>query len=285
MASLTADQIEDIEQRLRSGAYRDDPRAVFTPLRESAPVYFSKAWQAWLITRHADVEQALRDTETFTSTGRLEKLLEPLDPKLREAVAPLIGHFSAGLQHSDPPEHTRIHGLVNRALAPAVVNRMRDVIQSFVDGLLDPLLASGRMDLVRDFAEPLPVQVLGHVLGFTREECERFRHWDDDQVAVLGSRSGRPELVPQARRSVDSMVGWLRQVTEVRRANPRDDLFSKLVAGLDAGTLRNEPELHGTYNAVLIGGHETTTGLISSAIMLLVRHPDQLERLRADSSL
>lgn len=285
MNELRAEQTASIEQKLASGAYRQDPYPLYRLLRERAPVYFSPAWNAWLITRHADVEAVLRNHESFSASGRLEKLIEPLPPKLRKTVQNLIGNFSAGLQATDPPDHTRIHRLVSRAFTPTVVNNMREPIQSFVDALLESVLARGRMDLVADFALTLPVLVLGHVLGFSREECEQFRQWDNDFLAVTGSRAGRPEAVDRARRSVEEQVTWLKEVTERRRRDPHNDLFSALVDGLDSGQIRDLPELHGTYLAILIGGHETTTGLISSAMFMLLRHRDQLGQLQDDLSL
>jgi len=179
---------------------------------------------------------------------------------MHHRIDPVIEQLSAGLQHSDPPEHTRIHKRVNRSLAPTVVNRMQDQIQSFVDALLAPVLRTGRIDLIHDFAEPLPVRVLGHVLGFTPEECEQFRRWDDDFVAVTGTRSGTPEAIEQARRSADAQIAWLEKVTARRRNEPRDDLFGALVQGLDAGHLQNLPELQGTYLSTLIGGTRRPRG-------------------------
>jgi len=138
---------------------------------------------------------------------------------------------------------------------------------------------------VEDFAEPLPVRVLGDLLGFTTEECEQFRRWDDDHVALFGNRAGQPEIVERAQRSLNEQIAWLERVADRRRREPRDDLFGTLLDGLDSGALRDLPELLGSYLAILIGGHETTTGLISSAVMLLDRHPKQLGRLRADLSI
>ena len=285
MRELSTDQAQYIERMLGTGEYRQDPYPIYRHLRRHEPVRFSRAWNAWLITRYTDVEGVLRNSEAFSSSGRLAKLIEPLPREQRKTVQNLIGSFSAGLQHTDPPDHTRIHGLVSRAFTPAFVNNMRQKIQSFVDALLEPVLAQGRMDLVKDFALPLPVLVLGHLLGFSRDECEQFRKWDNDVVALVGSRAGRTDVVERAQRSIDEQVAWLGEVTERRRREPREDLFGALVAGLDSGHIRSLAELHGTYLAILIGGHETTTGLISSAMLLMLRHTDQLRKLRGNLSL
>lgn len=283
--ALTAPQIEKVETSLKTGSYRTDPYPTYRTLRTEAPVYHSPAWNGWVVTRHADVETVLNHPEQFTAVGRLSKSIEHLDQEVLRQIEPSVAQFAAGLQHTDPPDHTRIHKLVNRALTPTVVNRMADQIQAFADELLAPVLPTGQCDLIQDFAEPLPIRVLGHLFGFTAEECERFRRWDDDFVALLGSRSGCPNAVGQARDSVAAQSAWLAEVTQRRRREPRDDLFGMLVQGLDSGQLLNAAELHGTYVAILIGGHETTTGLISSAMMWLARHPDQRDRLRKDPAL
>ena len=278
-SNLTAAEAQQIEPSLKSGDYRKDPYKIYATLRQKAPVYFSEAWNGWIVSRYGDVEQVLRQVDRFSNEGRLSKLIEPLPEEARQHAEPIVSNFNAGIQHSDPPAHTLARNLCNRAFTPGIVNAMEGRIQELVDELIDPVMKEGEIDLVADFALKLPASVLGHILGFSLQECERFRKWDDDHVALVSSRTARPDLAERANQSAKEQVAWLGEVTAKRRAHPGDDVFSTLVAGLDNGELRDMRDLQGTYLAILVGGHETTTGLISSAIRLLLERPEQMEQL------
>ena len=277
--------LDHIEESLASGRYRQDPYPLYAKLRERAPIYWSEAWNAWLITRHEDVKGILLDPVRFSNERRLEHMLDPLPEEARRQAKPVIERYQGGIQHSDPPHHTRISKLIIKAFTPKVVEGMHNLIQGCIDDLLDGVIDRGRMDVVGEFAMILPAKVIGHVLGFTQEECERFRHWDDAIVALTSCRTSRPDLVENARAAAEEQAAWMADVAERRRQCPGEDLFSILVQGLDQGVLRDWRDLTGSYLAILIGGHETTTGLISSALNLLLRNPDQLQMLQEKPDL
>ena len=277
---MIGSDLKQIDDLLARGEYHDDPYPIWETLRVADPVHWCDPWDAWLVMRHGDVETMLSDHERFSNVGRLPKSLESLSADQREVVAPLLEHFDGGLQHSDPPDHSRIRGPISKAFGPATARGLRDRVQEIVDQLLAQVIGSGGMDVVADLAQPLPAMVLGEALGVAPEECERFQEWDHDIATFLGTRTEKAHLSARARRSAEDQVVWLKEVTERRRRNPGPDMFTTLTKCSDAGVIRDQAELHGTYLAVLIGGHETTTGLISNGLLSLLRNPDQLALLR-----
>ena len=277
--------LKQIDDMLASGAYRDDPYPLFKTLREADPVHWCGPWNAWLVTRHSDVETALGDPVRFSNVGRLPKTLETLPEKHRQVATTLLEQFDGGLQHVDPPDHTRIREPISGAFGPAKARALRGRVQEMVDQLLDRVIERGAMDVVAELAAPLPLMVLGVALDLAPEECEQFGQWDDDIAAFLASRTERAHLVARARDSANNMVKWLKEVTERRRRHPGPDLITTLTKCADAGSIRGHAELYGTYLAVLMGAHETAIGLISSGLLSLLRNPDQLELLRKDPAL
>jgi cytochrome P450 len=182
----------------------------------------------------------------------------------------------------DPPEHTRLRRLVSKAFTPRSVQKMRPRIQEIVNELLERIDGRGEFDLVSDLAWPLPVIVIAEMLGIPREDRERFKRWSDAMVATLG---GDYSALDEARRSNEELVEYVSRVIAERRQEPREDLISRLVAAEERGQTLTEDEMLGTVALLLVAGNETTTHLISNGMLVLLRNPDQLARLRDDPSL
>jgi pimeloyl-[acyl-carrier protein] synthase len=254
-----------------------DPYPMYHRLRTEDPVHHS-ALGFWVLTRYEDVVTALRD------------------PRLaKEAIAPFVAaRFGAPLPamglsmlDRDPPDHTRLRGLVSKAFTPRVVEGLRPRIQEIVDGLLAGVAARGSMDLIEEFAYPIPVAVICEMLGVPIEDHERFKGWSIDIARGLDLIWLGPDS-DVGRRSVaarQALAEYFRGLIAQRRAAPRNDLLSGLIAAEEAGDKLNEMELLATCILLLIAGHETTVNLIGNGMLALLRHRDQLERLQRDPGL
>jgi cytochrome P450 len=184
----------------------------------------------------------------------------------------------------DPPDHTRIRGLFTKAFTPRVVEGMRPRIQRLADGMIDAFVGDGRTDLMPNFAFPLPIVVIAEMLGVPGEDHERIRQWSE---ALLPSLT--PALSADAARAVNVAAvefrEYFRGQARLRRAEPRDDLLSGMVAAMEQGDRLDEDELIATCILLAFAGHATTVQLIANAVTLLLNNPGQLERLRANPAL
>ena len=175
-----------------------------------------------------------------------------------------------------------MRALVNKAFTPRIVDGMRPRVQAIVDGLLDAVQDAGRMDLIRDFAYPLPAIVIAEMLGVPPDDRNQFKQWSDEIVGI--HTSGRPDvdLIERGARAIRETKAWLRELAAERRREPQEDLLTGLVMAEEHDRVLNETELLSTCVTVLTAGHETTTGLIGNGMLALQRHPDQLQLLKDD---
>ena len=274
-----------IDQLLVSPAILSDPYPIYHQLRAEDPVHWSDVWGCWVLTRYADVIAVLRDYRRFTNVGRIASFLDQLPANVRAQIRPLYDNFTVGMPNTDPPEHTRVRGLVNSAFTARVVDGMRPRVQEIVDGLLDQAESGGAMEVIGSFAYPLPAIVIAEMLGVPAEDRDRFKAWSDDIVAFHGT--GRPhiETIMKSTAALLETKAWLLRLIEARRKQPEDDLISALVAAEERGEMLSETELVATCITLLTAGHETTTGLIGNGLLALLRHPDQLRKLRENPAL
>ncbi len=240
--------------------------------------------------RHAEVVQWLRDPRLIRRAGELPELQAVRDQQLwqppeRDTFGFVANRF---MLFQDPPDHTRLRGLANRAFTPRVVAERREEIQGIARDLVAALRdeQDGEGDLIGALAYPLPVLVIAGVLGVPGEDMHRFRDW----AAALGAAIDLPmeELAAFTARVDDStreMSAYLRHIVEQRRDDPRNDLISRLIAARDEEGRLTDDELIATVILLMIAGHETTVNLIANGMLGLMRHRDQWERLVADPSL
>jgi cytochrome P450 len=276
----------DLDAKLLSPDYIESPYPTYDLLRTQHPVYWSEKWSAWLITRYHDVKLVLNDHRRFSNRNRYTLYMAQFSDHEREQLSYLIDHYQrGGLVQSDPPDHTRLKRLVTSAFTPRAVARMRDMVVEIVDDLLDRLEGLGSTELIGDVAFQLPAIVIAGMLGAPKEERDQFRVWSADIQRFLGA--GNPTLAQAlaAQEGWQRMNGYFQVLLDERRKRPRDDLVSALAAARDDEDKLSEDELVRTCGAMLIAGHETTTNLISSGILALLEHPDQLRLLRNDPGL
>ena len=261
-----------------------DPYPLLHRLQEEDPVHWSEPMQSWLLTRYEDVYHAFLDQRM--SSQKVRTLMEQLPVELRSKVDTLGKHLSMWVSHTDPPDHTRLRRLVSLAFSPGVVFRMKPHIQQVVDQLIDQVQPGKQMDVIADFAYPLPVIVICELLGIPPDDRQQFSSWVDDIVATTdGSGPERPRTAEKSQQALDALMDYLSEIVEDRRSHPREDLITSLIAVEAEGDKLSSDELFAMLNQLLVGGHDTTTALIGNAVLALFQFPDELEKLRNDPAL
>ncbi|HTT85935.1 MAG TPA: cytochrome P450 [Acidimicrobiales bacterium] len=268
-------------------AWGRDPYPVYAALRERNPVHRSPLG-FWVFTRHADCLAVLRDKRVSSDGRHIDARDFPAlrDRELVEGTSAEVLTEMAPFLFRDPPDHTRLRGLVQKAFTPRVVEGLRPRIQEICDELLDTALDRGGCDLVADFAYPLPVQIIVELLGVPAEDHERFRVWSDALARGLDPDFLLPpEAVRDRLNGIISFVQYFAGLIEERRARPADDLVTRLIQAEEQGDVLTQGELLSTCILLLVAGHETTVNLISGGALALMEHPDQLARFRDDPAV
>jgi cytochrome P450 len=255
-----------------------DPYPTYHRLRTEDPVHYSPLG-FWVLTRYEDVSAVLRDPRFIK-----EPLAALVAARFGAEVPRGVG---LSMLDRDPPDHTRLRSLVSTAFTPRVVEGLRPRIQQIVDGLITRAQAAGSMDVIEEFAYPIPVNVICEMLGVPVEDHERFKGWSLDIARGLDSiwlpqDSEVPRRSAAARHAISD---YFRGLIAERRASPRGDLLSALITAEEAGDKLNEEELLATCILLLIAGHETTVNLIGNGVLALLRHPGELRRLRETPGL
>ncbi len=259
--------------------FNADPYPFYHRLREADPVHQSPLG-FWVLTRYDDCVMVLRDPR-FGRAG-FEGLLESVYGNTVEQ-----GRLPTSMLFRDPPDHTRLRGLVSRAFTPRVVEGLRPRIQQIVDGLLDRVQGAGRMEVISDLAYPLPVTVISEMLGVPEEDRERIKQWSADIARSLDAIGlpTDPGIVDRGRTGRRAIGDYFRSLIPDRKKRPRGDLLSLLIEAEEQGDKLSEGELLATCVLLYIAGHETTVNLIGNGLLALLRHPEELERLRDAPSL
>lgn len=266
-----------------SPAFAADPYPTYAWLREHSPVHRVSAEGMapfWLVSRHHDVVDALRDGRLVNDpTGAMTPEERERNPAVPEALG-LVWH---NVLTTDPPDHTRLRRLVQAAFTPGYVAGLRPRVQEIVDDLLERAAGEGSVDLVEGYGAPLAVTVIAEVLGVPAHDHDRFRGW---AVAVNSMDPTDPGSLAATVPRLEEFAGYLADLVAARRSSPREDLTSALVRaqGGDEASLSGS-ELLSMLFVLLVAGHDTTVNLISDGALALLEHPDQLELLRARPDL
>ncbi|MEU8515368.1 cytochrome P450 [Kitasatospora sp. NPDC048722] len=251
-----------------------DPYAGYAALRASAPVHRvvgPDGLPVWLVTRYADVRQALADPrlsldKAHAAPGNYHGFRLP--PAL-----------DANLLNMDPPDHTRIRRLVTKAFTPGRTAALRGPIEQVAEKLLDAMAPLGRADLLAAYAAPLPITVICDLLGVPEDDRHDFRAWTDTLITP------DPERPQDAKAAVGAMLAFFTGLIGRKRTAPGDDLLSDLIAVRDAEDRLSEDELTSLAFLILFAGYENTVHLIANAVLALLTHPEQLAALRAEPAL
>jgi cytochrome P450 len=257
-----------------------DPYPTYRALQDNDPIHRMEDGTLFL-TRHRDLEAIYKDTTRFSSDKKIE-----FAPKYGTGSL-LYQHHTTSLVFNDPPLHTRVRRLIAGALNPRAIAGMEPALIALVDRLLDDMAAKGSADLIADFAAAIPVEVIGNLLAVPHEDRGPLRGWS---LAILGALE--PVLSSQVQeageRAVDEFLAYLKQLVTERRRTPGDaehDVLTRLIQGEANGERLSEIELLQNCIFILNAGHETTSNLIGNGLELMLRYPDQRERLIDDPSL
>ena len=271
-------------ERWRSGvAYNplsaqmaQNPYPSYANLRARDPVHRSRLMNAWVFTRYADVDTILRDYRHFSS--------DPCNGELsRRQRAALPAPDDYPMLFLDPPDHTRLRALVNKAFTPRAINALEPHIRSLVETLLDDIDDPTGFDLMEVLAHPLPVIVIAEMLGVPPEDRAQFRVWSNRRARQL-----EPTISAQEREvaaaAAEALDAYFRPIIKQRRAAPQDDIVSALAHAEEQGDTLTEREMLTMLRLLLVAGNETTTNLIGNGLLALLQHPDQFAKLRDDPS-
>ncbi|MXW09656.1 MAG: cytochrome P450 [Gammaproteobacteria bacterium] len=254
-----------------------DPYPVLAALRAQAPVHRSRFLNAWVFTRYADVRVILRDHRRFGNDPRKSNL-----SLLQRAILPPPHEYSMLLL--DPPDHTRLRALVSGAFTPRAVDALEPRVRGILGTLLGDIRHSTAFDFMDAVAHPLPVMVIAGMLGLPPRDWRRFKVWSARRARLLEPRLGRGEG-RAGKRVSSAFAAYVRPIIEERRARPREDIVTALVWARQDGAQLSGQETVNMLRLLLAAGSETTANLIGNGILALLRHPDQMERLREDPAL
>jgi len=257
-----------------------NPYPHYERLRTTDPMHLTPLGM-YVASRHAEASLVLRDKRFGKEYA--ERTIRRYGPKVMEE--PVFRNFALTMLQQDPPDHTRLRGLVVKAFTARRVEDMRPRIQQVVDETLDRVIPQGKMDLIEDFAFRLPVTIICDMLGIPEEHRETFYAGSRDSGRILEPVPLSPEEISQGNARTAMGAMYFQQLFELRRKNPGDDLTTQLVQAEEDGSKLSNEEL--TANIVLLfgAGHETTVNLIGNGLLALHRNPDQLTLLKANPSL
>jgi pimeloyl-[acyl-carrier protein] synthase len=256
-----------------------NPYPLFHELRAKQPVYWDPFLHSWVVTRYADVVTVLHDfSASRTPTPEHLARIGLGD------LAPVASVMVKQMLFLDPPAHTRIRRLASFAFTPQRVAVLRDHIRDVVKGLVDSAVRRGWTDMIADLAEPLPYIITAEMLGVPVKDAPQLKSWSQDFAEMLGNFQHNPDRVAKVRRSVDEMVKYFDSAVQKIKRQPREGLiYSFLTAGTE-GDRFTEEEIIANTIVTMVGGQETTTNLIGNGVLTLLRHPQELAKLRADLS-
>ncbi len=250
-----------------SSELRADPLPQYEKLRSKDPVHRMRLIDGWILTRYEDIDMVLRDHRRFGNLGRDYGYL------------PYISMLDL-----DPPEHTKVRGLVVHGFTPRAVNSLEPRITKTVNELLDEIVNKPRFDLIHDIAFPLPIIVIAELLGVPPEDRDQFREWSDVAALVVDPLLDSQQI-QDVRQTIEELFDYLETIAEDRQRHPQDDLVTALVNAEEDGERLSREDLLINLVLVLVAGNETTRNLIGNGTLALMKNPEQLQRLRDDPSL
>src|SRR6266700_1507842 len=257
-----------------------NPYPLYHRLRSEDPVHWDPFLHAWVVTRYADVVTVFqRFSANRTPTP------EQLTALGLSSLTPLAEVMVHQMLFLDPPMHGRVRGLASKAFTARRVEVLRSHIQEITASLLDAVQNKGRMDVIKDLAYPLPAIVTAEMLGVPTSDWPQLTAWSADFAQVLGNFQHNPEHAPQVIKSLEEMIVYFRAAIKEQQQHPRDGLINALLNAEIDGDRLTEEELVANTIVTMVGGQETTTNLIGNGILTLLRHRDQMEKLKADLSL
>jgi cytochrome P450 len=258
--------------------YRADPYPLYDWVRENDPVHRAPDGN-WVLVRYADASFVLRDPRFSNNPSWLGP-----EAMAQGATSPIRVAGSRVMMFLDPPDHTRLRSLVSKAFTPKVVEGLRPRIEALVDEALDAVAERGEMDVLADLGYPLPTIVICELLGVPVEDRELFKDWSADASRLLDGHLP-PDVETRGLAATMQLAQYFTDLVEKRKTSPRDDLLSAMIAAEEDGQRLTHEELLTTSTLLLLAGFETTMNLVGNGVLMLLQHPSELARLRADPAL
>jgi len=280
MQQLAADSSLSLYQLLDPEILAN-PYPLFKRLRESDPVHWDPFLHAWVVTRYEDVVNVM----LRCSADRTPKPEQLEAMGMMAELKPIAQVMVKQMLFMDAPSHTRLRALCAVAFTPARVAALRQHIQDIADRLIDRVIDAGRMDVIADFANPLPAIVTAELFGVPVEDHQKLKDWSTDFAEMLGNFQHNPDRARRALRSTESLLDYFQRAIREQEKNPRAGLVSSLLSAEVDGSRLTEEEIVANLIVTMVGGQETTTNLIGNGLVSLLNNPDQLELLRNDPSI
>jgi len=280
MTDLTVDPSLSLYQLLDPEVLAD-PYPLFRRLRETDPVHWDPFLHAWIVTRYEDVVNVMLkcSADRTPTPQQLEAMgmLAELQPIAQVMVKQML--------FLDAPAHTRLRALCATAFTLARVAALKEHIQEIADRLIDQVLDSGKMDVIADFANPLPAIVTAELFGVPTADHQNLKDWSTDFAEMLGNFQHNPDRARGALRATENMIAYFQQAMRHQEKNPTPGLVNSLMNAEVDGSRLTEEEIVANLIVTMVGGQETTTNLIGNGLVSLLKNRDQLELLKGDSSI
>lgn len=241
-----------------------NPFPWYKQMRETCPVFYSPEFRSWFVTPYADVQQVIDDPVLFSS----EQTIRGRRPEEKKSVPTLLW--------TDPPRHGQLRSLVSQAFNPRAIAALAPRIAQIVHARLDVVASQGRMDIVQELANPLPIIVIAELLGIPATDRAQFKYWSDSIVGTVRK---------EKKQAVIDMNTYFMSIVARRRQQPQDDLISALLAAQIDGVHLTDAEILSFCRLLLVAGHETSTNLIGSALLTFDEYPETMDELRTDPTL
>ena len=258
-----------------------NPYPTYARMHEEGPLHYvdvGSKWAVWAIFSHAECSAIAKDPRL--SAKRAQQMLLPLPFSSHAEFSELARMLGLWLIFMDPPEHTRLRKLMNKGFSPAAIEGLRPQVEAIVDQMLGSLRHGSEIDLMREFANPMPVRIISAMLGVPQELHETFVNWSRAIAVFRGSPDRTVEQARAAQDALVQMTDFFRKTVAERRRNKGNDLISLLIDIEEDGEVLTEEELYAQCIALLFAGHETTRNLIGNGMYTLLQHPEQTTELR-----
>ena len=263
-----------------------DPYPTYSRLHEEGPIHYldvGSKWAVWSVISHAECSSVAKDPRL--SAKRAQQMLLPLPLSRQAEFSELARMFSLWLIFMDPPEHTRLRKLLNKGFSPAAIEALRPQVEAIVDRMLSPLQPGSEVELMGEFANPMPVRIISEMLGVPQELHDTFVNWSRAIAVFRGSPDRTVEQAQAAQDALIALTDFFRKTVEERKRNKGNDLISLLIDIEEEGEVLTEEELYAQCIALLFAGHETTRNLIGNGMYTLLQHPEETAELRENPDM
>ncbi len=287
MSQQTTNDEPGIDADLGSPDLMVDPYPTYAKLRADYPVFWSRSWNAWIISRYTDVVASLRDNQNLSNENRQGLLFTSLSTDELSGLADLRHYFAQkDVIGSDPPDHTRLRSLVQKAFTPKTIMALEPRVAELATTLVESALStSSTFDFIDQVAHPLPVILIAELLGAPPSDRPLFKRWSAEILAFQGTGQTTFAVAQISQTALNEMFGYISDLIDARRRRPTGDLISELVNAEEHGSRLTRDELLSTCNTLLTAGHETTTNLLGNLLRLLLIYREQWDRVLTRTEL